>query len=317
MNRRYKTPEAFRTALEHKQKQRAAAAGILFTRLAQVDLYYRFLDRILQELGDGVVVVKGGVALEMRLQSARTTLDIDLRASGSPTDVYERIRVAGLRELDDFLLFRVEGRVGSEAIAGEGVRYEGRRFDVQAMLANKPYHRRFGLDVAFGDPMIGPPDQVTAPDTFAFVGIAPPAIPIYPLGTHLAEKLHAYTLPRRDGRLSSRLKDLVDIALVAVEPALRPQPMTIDAATVRRAFQMTFDARNTHELPGAVPPPPEAWSARYPREQQLNKLPWASIAEVHAEAARFLDPVLAATASGAWDPVGRTWSERQATGGRT
>jgi hypothetical protein len=183
VSRRYKTPEAFRTALEQKQKQRAGARGILFTRLAEVDLYYRFLDRVIQELGDGAVVVKGGVALEMRLQRARTTLDIDLRASGAPADIYERIRVAGLRELDDFLTFRVdEKRAGNQEIEGEGVIYEGRRFDVQAMLANKPYHRRFGLDVAFGDPMVGPPDKVTAPDGFSFVGIAPPVIPSIPSG---------------------------------------------------------------------------------------------------------------------------------------
>jgi hypothetical protein len=311
VSRRYKTPEAFRTALEQKQKQRAGARGILFTRLAEVDLYYRFLDRVIQELGDGAVVVKGGVALEMRLQRARTTLDIDLRASGAPADIYERIRVAGLRELDDFLTFRVdEKRAGNQEIEGEGVIYEGRRFDVQAMLANKPYHRRFGLDVAFGDPMVGPPDKVTAPDGFSFVGIAPPVIPIYPIGTHLAEKLHAYSLPRREGRVNSRLKDLVDIALVAVEPALRPSPMMIGAATVRRALQMTFDARNTHKLPSTVPLSPDAWRDRYPRERDVNRLPWASIGDVHAEVARFLDPVLAGTASGAWDPAGRTWSER-------
>lgn len=309
MSRRYRTPEAFRTALEQKQRQRAKATGTLFTRLAQIDLYYRFLDRVLQELGDGAVVVKGGIALEMRLQRARTTLDIDLRASGAPADVYGRIRAAGLRELDDFLTFRVEERAGKDEIEGEGVLYEGRRFEVQAMLSHKPYHRRFGLDVAFGDPMVGPPDPLTAPDAFAFVGIAPPVIPLYPIGTHLAEKLHAYTLPRREGRANSRLKDLVDLALVAAEPALRPSPMRIDASTVHRALQVTFAARNTHELASAVPPPPEAWSARYPREREANQLPWQSIGDVHAEAARFLDPVLAGTASGTWQPASRRWGD--------
>lgn len=49
------------------------------------------------------------------------------------------------------------------------------------------------------------------------------------------------------------------------------------------------------------------WTARYPREKQLNELPWASIGDVHAEAARFLDPLLTGTASGAWEPAGRAW----------
>lgn len=140
MSNQYKTPEAFRTALEQRQKQTAAAAGTPFTRLAQIDLYYRFLDRVIQELGAAAVVVQGGVALEMRLQRARTTLDVDLRASGAPADVYSRIRAAGLRELDDFLTFHVDELAhGNDEIEGDGVIYEGRRFQVQAMLASRPY----------------------------------------------------------------------------------------------------------------------------------------------------------------------------------
>lgn len=307
MSKPYKTPEAFRMALKQKQKQRAAAAGVPVRRLAQVDLYYRFLARVLQELGHGAVVVKGGVALEMRLQRARTTLDIDLRAGGSPDKICEQIRVAGLRELDDFFTFRVEPYDGKEGIEGDGVIYKGRRFRVQAILANSPYQDRFGLDVAFGDPMVGPPDFVTAPDAFSFVGIAPPAIPIYPIGTHLAEKLHAYTLPR-EGRPNTRLKDLVDIALVATELALQPSPTMINASTVRQALRETFAARKSHPLPVTVPSPPSEWRVRYERERDNNRLPWASIDDVLVEAARFLDPVLAGAAIGAWDPRSRSWS---------
>jgi hypothetical protein len=131
---------------------------------------------------------------------------------------------------------------------------------------------------------------------------------LYPLGTHLAEKLHAYTLPREG--VNGRMKDLIDLALVAAEPVLQPSPTTITASTVRDAMDTTFAFRHTHPLPGALPAPPAEWAARYPRERALNELPWPSIGEVHAEAARFLDPVLAATASGAWDPADRMWRQR-------
>jgi hypothetical protein len=301
----YKSPEAFRTALEQRQKQRAAADGVPFDRVAQIDLYYRFLDRVVRELDDGAVVVKGGVALEMRLQRARTTLDIDLRALGVPAQICERIRVAGRRDLGDFLTFLVEERPDAE-IEGRVI-YEGRRFSVQATLANKPYRNRFGLDVVFGDPMVGLPDRMTAPDVLGFVGIAPPTIPLYPIGTHLAEKLHAYTLRYADGRPNSRLKDLVDIAMVATEPALQPASTRITATTLRRALVQTFAARATHPLPSVVPPPPPEWSARYLRERRLNGLSWSSIDEVRAEVAGFLDPVLHEAAIGAWDPGARRW----------
>lgn len=303
----YRTPQAFRAALETRQKKRAAAAELPFDRVAQVDLYFRFLDRVLQEL-DGAVVVKGGVALEMRLRRARTTGDIDLRALGNPAQILERLRRAGRRDHGDYLSFDVNERTGAEEIQGDGVVYEGRRFRVATRFAGKPYRQPFGLDVAFGDPMVGAPDRVTAPDVLAFVGIAPPTIPLYPLGTHLAEKLHAYTLPREG--VNGRMKDLIDIALVASESMLQPSPMTIRASTVRDALETTFAFRHTHPLPVALRPPPAEWIARYPRERVLNGLPWASIGDVHAEAARFLDPVLAATAAGAWHPVHRMWSER-------
>jgi hypothetical protein len=148
-------------------------------------------------------VVKGGVALEMRLQRARTTLDVDVRASGNPDQIYARIRTAGLRDHrdhQDFLTFEVTD--GQAEI--EDAIYGGRRFTVQAKVAGRDYLSPFKLDVAFGDPMISPPDTITAPDAFSFAGIAAPVIPIYPLGSHLAEKLHAYTLPR--DRENSRLK---------------------------------------------------------------------------------------------------------------
>jgi hypothetical protein len=109
--------------------------------------------------------------------------------------------------------------------------------------------------------MVGAPDKVTAPDVLSFVGIAPPTIPLYPLGTHLAENLHAYTLPR-DG-VNGRMKDLIDIALVAAESMLQPSPMAIMASTVHEALETTFAFRRTHSLPPALPTPPTEWAARY------------------------------------------------------
>lgn len=302
---RYRTPAGFRAALEQRQKTRAAAQGVPFDRLARVDMYFRFLARLIREFPSGALVVKGGVALEMRLSRARATADVDLRAIGAPDQVYARIRRAALVDLGEFLTFVVEEDDGNADIEGDGVVYEGRRFHVQPMIANQRYRHRFGLDVAFGDAMSGRPDTVTAPDALSFMGIAPPEIPIYPLGTHLAEKLHAYTLPR--DRPNSRMKDLLDLALVAREPALKPSP-TIRAVDVLAALQHSFAARARQALPSAVPPPPPEWRARYGRVRALNALPWQSIDDVHAEAARFLDPILQGTARGTWDPYAHAWS---------
>jgi hypothetical protein len=61
--------------------------------------------------------------------------------------------------------------------------------------------------------MLGQAEVVVAQDVLAFAGIAPPALRLYPIETHIAEKLHAYTMPRK--RPNTRVKDLPDIALLA------------------------------------------------------------------------------------------------------
>src|SRR4029077_11552213 len=87
-------------------------------------------------------------------------------------------------------------------------------------------------------------------------GLPAPALRLYPLETHIAEKLHAYTLPRK--RPNSRVKDLPDIALLA---GVRE----IDARRLRRAFEQTFTSRETHAVPRSLPAPPTAWASAYAR----------------------------------------------------
>ncbi len=72
------------------------------------------------------------------------------------------------------------------------------------------YGQAFGVDVAFGDPILGEPEIIVGEDLLDFVGIAPPTMRIDPVTTHVAEKLHAYTLPRR--MPSTRVKDLTEVS---------------------------------------------------------------------------------------------------------
>ena len=86
-----------------------------------------------------------------------------------------------------------------------------------------------------------------ASDVLEFAGIAPPTLRIYPIVSHVAEKLHAYTMPRP--RPNSRVKDLPDLALLASVGGL-------DAETLRTALNRTFTFRETHPLPVSLPKPP-------------------------------------------------------------
>src|SRR5690606_30987898 len=76
--RRYASPMAFKQALAAALQKKARATGESFDRVQQLFLFERFLAR-LDHAEHSHFVVKGGVALELRLERARTTRDIDLR----------------------------------------------------------------------------------------------------------------------------------------------------------------------------------------------------------------------------------------------
>lgn len=294
--RRYASPEAFKQALE--QRLRAVTkTGADFARKRQLLVFDRLLARIVQVLGTAVTL-KGGLVLELRLDRARTTRDIDLRMTGSADGVLARLQEAARLDLGDFFTFEVGPDQDRPEIQGDGMIYDGLRFQATCTMAGKPYGQPFGVDVGFSDPILGAPDVVTAEDTLGFAGIAPPTLRLYPIETHIAEKLHAYTLPR--ARPNSRLKDLPDLALLA---GVKP----LESKRVRAALEQTFGFRKTHDLPATLPEPPATWAAPYAAMAAEDQLEWATLADVTAAARAFLDPVLGGSLDLIWDPARRAW----------
>jgi hypothetical protein len=118
--------------------------------------------------------------------------------------------------------------------------------------------------------------------------------------THLAEKLHAYVQVRSDGRLNTRVKDLVDMVLIH-------DYVVLDAEKFRRALSSTFGYRMA-EVPVALPAPPDGWLSTY---QQLA----ASVGidpDVQAGyrlAQELFDPILAGRvhAASTWSPDQHDW----------
>ncbi len=294
----YATAAAFKQAVETRLRS-SSSNGTNFGRRRQLLVFDRFLARITRELGDSVIL-KGGLVVELRVERARTTKDIDLRLVGSPIGLLERLRRAAELELGDFMVFTVARDAEHPAITTEGMVYEGQRYRVSCTLAGKPYGQPFGLDIAFADPIFGEPDVATAADVLGFAGIEPPTVRLYPVETHIAEKLHAYTLPRK--RPNSRVKDLPDIALLA---GVRE----IKAEHLRGALEQTFTSRKTHVLPLSVPPPPASWAAPYARMVEEDELTWSDLATLTHAVAAFLAPVLDGSSSRMWTPSMWRWEQ--------
>lgn len=293
--REYRTPEAFRTALE--QRIRATVSGAEMNRFRQLLVFDRFLARVFAYFGEKAIL-KGGLVLELRLHRARTTKDVDLRLTGDSGDILGAMRAAGALALGDWLAFSIQPDADMPHIKGEGMVYDGYRFRVEARLGGKPYGGPFGVDIGFADVLTVEPDVAQGSGFLEFAGVPPPSFRLYPRAAHIAEKIHAYTLPRE--RPNTRVKDLPDLALLAtVGP--------IDAAELRGAIDATFSFRNTHSAPFAVPPPPPEWAPVYERMAIEDELPWQTLSAVHEAADQFLTPLLRG-GSGVWDQGAWRWT---------
>ncbi|MGC4094620.1 MAG: nucleotidyl transferase AbiEii/AbiGii toxin family protein [Polyangiaceae bacterium] len=164
------------------------------------------------------------------------------------------------------------------------------------------YGQPFGTDVGLGEPIFGEPDLVTTEDVLGFAGLAPPTLRIYPIETHIAEKLHAFTMPR--ARPNTRVKDLPDLALLATAK-------TLDAQRLRAALEQTFTFRRTHPLPIRLPEPLSAWTTPYATMARENELAWLALSDVIEAARQFLEPVLAAELIATWEPQHWSWRSRR------
>ena len=96
-----------------------------------------------------------------------------------------------------------------------------------------------------------------------------------------AEKVHAYTLPRTSA--NSRVKDLADLALL-IKSGEMEQRRILDA------LHLTFERRGTHNLPGALVPPPVDWQIPFRTLAEECGLP-TEVAAVFATVQQFLDEV--------------------------
>ncbi|HVB85314.1 MAG TPA: nucleotidyl transferase AbiEii/AbiGii toxin family protein [Candidatus Dormibacteraeota bacterium] len=257
--KRYATAAAFRRALEDRLQDTASKEGVDLQRLRRQVAFDRLLARLFH-VGEPLAlpwVLKGGYAMELRINAARTTKDIDLtmRSALSPGEkkddktnlaVLEKLQEAAAFRSDDFFVYTI----GEPISDLDAAPYGGARFPVEARLDGRVFVG-FHLDVGIGDAVMEPLEVIEGRDWLGFAGIASPSLYMIPREQQFAEKLHAYTLPR-SGALNSRVRDLVDMVLLI-------QSGTLVKSKVAEAIGVTFDRRRTHTLPKMLLYPPTDW----------------------------------------------------------
>lgn len=251
----YRSAADFRRALEDRLQDIAKKEAVDLQRIRREVAFDRLLIRLFRgEQPEKLPwALKGGYAMELRIQSARATKDIDLtvRLAGS-ADVandalLQKLQESAAMEIGDFFVYII-----GEPIADlDAAPYGGSRFPVEARLGGRAFVK-FHLDAGVGDAVIEPLEEIKGRDWLQFAGIPNESIYMIPREQQFAEKLHAYTLPR-PGAVNSRVRDLVDMVLLIRSGSL-DQTKTVEA------LQITFDRRKTHSRPDVLSSPPADWA---------------------------------------------------------
>lgn len=256
MTTTFKTATDFRKSLEARLKSISEKTNQDLQRLRRKVAFERLLARIFHQDADGFVL-KGGYAMELRFSTARATKDIDLtclhRTSISES-LMEAVIVRELRELtkldlEDYFTFEV----GESRMDLDNAPYGGARYSVSSFVDRRLFVR-FQLDVG-ADVIADEIEQVDGSNWLEYCGIKTPRMRMISIEQQLAEKLHAYSLPREE-KLNSRVKDLIDMLLL-----IEHRNINVDA--FKQTIQKVFKGRKTHSLPASVIEPPKEWITLY------------------------------------------------------
>lgn len=254
---RYATARALRAALDQRLLDEASRTGRDIARLRRRVVVERLLVRF-ASAEEGQWVLKGGVALEVRLRDrARRTKDIDLARRDPDGEVggeeevrrllVEVIQTDPQGDLFEFRLagfrpMRIEGIPGDVFRASIDCRLDGRTFD------------RATIDVVTRTSEVQRLERIRLPGTMAFAELPTVEIIAIDMNQHFAEKLHAMIRQYGD-RQSTRVKDLIDLVLF-IETGLEPNGELV------RVVAEVFATRGSAEL-REIPDPPVDWDARY------------------------------------------------------
>jgi len=180
---------------------------------------------------------------------------------------------------------------------------KGARVHVNARLGPTSF-ASFHIDVVVGTVMTGIPDIVAPLTPLDIEGLIRPRYRVFPIADHLADKLCAtigsYTRAGQPAS-SSRVKDLVDIAIIASTQTV--QAIALTAAVVSNAAMRKIELPERFSVPDVT-----GWAARYPKVAAEAPGPAPDFATAVKLASQIFDPILYRTAIGAWSPSSRSWT---------
>jgi hypothetical protein len=197
------------------------------------------LDKVRDEDGEPVFLLKGGLAMELRLQlRARATGDYDAAFRTRAEEVIDRLDEALVQPWNNFHLTRDAPETISNTKAVRirlRLSYKRRSWgSVQVEMA--PVEGEMGRELDRVEAMSLDQLQIPLPEVANCVS----------LRYQVAQKLHACTEVFDDGRENDRFRDVMDILLV------KDLLYDVGLARVREACVDIFTVRDKHTWPPAV-----------------------------------------------------------------
>lgn len=222
-------------------------------------------------------VVKGGVALELRLRDrARATKDLDLILNRDEGDLREALEEALATPYEGFT-FRRKGEAhhmknGAVRVKVQ-ISFQGREWGTVEMdVAYREGETE--VDLLAGIPLL---------EDFGITG--PEEVESLSLRHHIAQKLHGMTKPMSEGRQNDRFRDLVDLLLM--------REFVKDYAALGEACEEVFTRRGSHGWPPVIAPP-EEWREPFARMAAEIDLPIRQLDVAVSEIRTFVDQIVAA-----------------------
>lgn len=234
------------------------------------------LDRAAGRPGGPRFIVKGGVALELRLPTrARATEDLDIVAVCDENDLVVALDEA-LREPYHDCTFsrRAETRVlGDKAVrAWVQIAYRSQRWAT------------IQVDLARPDATDAETERLPGIPLGSFGLTGPADVVCLSMRYHIAQKFHGMTKVPHHGGENDRFRDAVDLLLL--KDLISPGEL----AAVRDACEDTFRARAEHAWPPEITLP-EHWNGPFRAMATAVGLPTMSLDDAHKELRLLLEAI--------------------------
>jgi hypothetical protein len=239
------------------------------------------LERVHDGTGATAFVLKGGVALELRLRlRARATKDFDTMFREQFGEMVETLDAALEQPYGDFSFAR---RGAIVELGGKA-----KRIEVRVQYRGKPW-ATVQMEVSGGDGQAIEAEQIPATD-LSELGLDGPAF-IHCLSARfqIAQKIHAVTSPPRAERPNDRYRDLVDLWLL--------RELGTDLWLLRQACEEVFFRRGMHSWPPELQVP-EHWADPFARMAREVGLPTQDVEEAAGALRTFIADIAAAARVG-------------------